>query len=410
MCVIVYKPREIPVDMEVLEECWDSNSNGAGLMFSEDGQLKIVKGFMKWKALKQYIKSVGIDRFTDLPVVFHFRIATHGSVTEENTHPFQINDELAMAHNGVISKMNKHITKDDDISDSEMFAKRFVQDAFSSIGVANLQRGKPINELFAEYIGTGNKLVFMDNEGDIAIINELAGTWAKAGLGEGMWFSNMHWKPYSGSITYDKDCRVVTKWEGGKKITKRYNRKSGALISTTIDPTSKPLSPLGSGKGAGFGFGTYIGGAAKTPNNGHSSPLIDRLNEQDDDDTWYCYECHGYFSYKDKERSYWTNGMKTLLVECPECGGSGTIRADSILSDDFPVDDVDLWICFDCDASFWEDETDSVTTAVGDERMRCIYCNNSNTFTEEEESVVDKIGPAYFDAPLLERGNEHAEK
>ena len=76
MCVIAYKPRNVEVDMEVLKNCWDKNSDGAGLMFAENGKLKIAKGFMKWRSFRRYIKKRGMKTFTDLPVAFHFRIAT----------------------------------------------------------------------------------------------------------------------------------------------------------------------------------------------------------------------------------------------------------------------------------------------------------------------------------------------
>ena len=374
MCVICYKPAGIPVDMGVLKKCWDSNSNGAGLMFSENNKLVIAKGFMKWRTVKRYIKRRGMNTLKELPVAFHFRIATHGSVAEKNTHPFKINDNLAMMHNGVISSVDRYIGKDDDVSDSEMFAKRFIQDAFSDIPIFALEEGQPINELIAKYIGT-SKLFFMNNSGDIAIVNEKLGTWKSFGEGIGMWFSNTHWMPsvYAGS-----------KWSHVPKVWKPKEN-------------------------TGFGFGTYLKGAESIPSNGHK--FIEATKPQDEDsymadEDMYCFTCATSF----KESDLMDDGQS--LGCCPTCGSTDTEYVDDIGNSDADMDgwtkswwDVD-YKCWDCEQTFdaLDTETGWASVSGTEERLWCPFCRGVRTYRIDDQQFVDRFGVDFFDTPLLMRG------
>jgi len=396
MCVIVYKPRDVEIDMKVLYECWESNSDGAGLMFAEDGKLKVAKGFMKWRSLKRYIKKTGINRLNALPICFHFRIATHGTVTERNCHPFSVDENMAMAHNGVISGMSKYIDEDEDVSDSEMFLRRYVRDAFSILHIKNMQKGEPINDLFASFIGA-NKLLFMDNDGEVAIVNETQGSWPKAGLGEGMWFSNTHWKPWPKPA------------------------KSPAYTPTTHK---------------GYGFGSYVKGAAFIPANGHvaapkngnstnAKPATGLLTHgtlawNESTDEWYCFECHSFFALGEARRSYWTNGMKDRIVDCPECGSPQTTESTGIFDDEreelrsqTPVsqEDAEEWTCYDCYSDFYEGDSE-LATVNGDARYQCPYCKGFKTYKDEYVGLVDRFGDAFFSAETIDitKGGADAEK
>lgn len=411
MCVIVWKPREVPVDMEVLKECWDKNRDGAGLMYSEGGKLTVAKGFMKWRVFRRYIKRKGLDNLAALPVAFHFRIATHGSVKAINTHPFEVSDELAMMHNGVIRKVDKYIPKESDVSDSQMFAERFVKDAFSVINISSLAKGQPINDLFAEYIGT-SKLLFMDAQGDVAIVNETGGTWAKTGLGEGMWFSNMNWKPYTGSTSFQGNTREVTYWERGDKVVKKYDIKTGKCMSTSRTPVGSVVTST-----------TF-----SQPHRSHTPPLrhkplppvIDRW-ERDNEEMWYCYECHESFSLGEAARTYWTNGLNERIVDCPSCGDSSTVPEDDLYDasfgndglayDDEDVDPADIYKCYTCNASFDDGHIKTKWTMsdkTGDLRLMCPDCESLNTYEPSEQNMVDKFGLDYFVSPDLIKGGADA--
>lgn len=115
MCIIVAKQNGVAFPSErVLKNCWDNNSDGAGFMYAYDGKVYISKGYMDYDefsiALQDVRKLVG----EDLPFVLHFRIATHGGVSQGCTHPFPVANNLGeltklevvtdvgFAHNGIM--------------------------------------------------------------------------------------------------------------------------------------------------------------------------------------------------------------------------------------------------------------------------------------------------------------------
>ena len=116
MCVIVMKPAgaETP-SLSVLENCWNSNPDGAGVAISCRGDVRISKGFMTFSALKAFYEAEQLDKRFSQAMVFHFRIGTHGFKDQGNTHPFPVcatpeelralegRHPLAAAHNGIMT-------------------------------------------------------------------------------------------------------------------------------------------------------------------------------------------------------------------------------------------------------------------------------------------------------------------
>ena len=127
MCIICAKAANTKLPTyENFMNMWYNNPDGAGLMYTKDGKVRIEKGFMEFEdfttrldELKQEIDT------TATPMVFHFRIATHGGVNAGCTHPFPVTDnvtllkkpratcKLGVAHNGIID-----ITPRKDLSDT----------------------------------------------------------------------------------------------------------------------------------------------------------------------------------------------------------------------------------------------------------------------------------------------------
>lgn len=116
MCVIVFKPAgaECPT-MDVLESCWTTNPDGAGMAVSEKNSVFMRKGFMKFSELADFCKNNKVSSRTGQAIMFHFRIGTHGLKDAGNTHPFPISADPVMlrqltgrhdcvvAHNGIFS-------------------------------------------------------------------------------------------------------------------------------------------------------------------------------------------------------------------------------------------------------------------------------------------------------------------
>jgi predicted glutamine amidotransferase len=100
MCIIAIKPEGVSIPIERLKNCWDNNPDGAGLMYSENNELKIIKGLMDFDS---FIKAYNDISPLEKKIIIHFRYATHGKVCKDLTHPFDIDKDLAFVHNGVLS-------------------------------------------------------------------------------------------------------------------------------------------------------------------------------------------------------------------------------------------------------------------------------------------------------------------
>ena len=116
MCIIVGKKIGIEMpDKSILKRCFDYNSDGAGMMWNQNGKVFIRKGFMKWEDFDNFLDNLSkqVD-LKSLGVVCHFRIKTHGKLDKSATHPFPISNkvrdlkklilttDIGVAHNGII--------------------------------------------------------------------------------------------------------------------------------------------------------------------------------------------------------------------------------------------------------------------------------------------------------------------
>lgn len=183
MCVIVYQPElDNRVSKKTIRQCWETNPDGAGYMFSDGKRLVIKKPF---KHVRQFVRSYHADhaKFGRLSgFVLHFRIATHGGLTEQNTHPHKLAKGYAgLAHNGILP--TKYIPPcGSPLSDTVHFCKTVIGKAKAS----QLMDERYHAEL-GTMIGKGNKFVIMDRFGSVGIVNEKVGHWQGV-----RWYSNLH--------------------------------------------------------------------------------------------------------------------------------------------------------------------------------------------------------------------------
>jgi hypothetical protein len=200
-----------------LRDMFSSNPDGAGFMFTRDKQVHIRKGFMKFKHFLRALNDEGITK-SDI-LIMHFRIATAGSVSPQNTHPFPVSTNLkdlratststdmAMAHNGIISYA--HDTKND-LSDTmtfirEVLAEKHIKDNIYETSVLSLVEMA---------VGT-SRLVFMDGEGQFSLIGDwmedkiandgcfysnLAFRWKSAQASSGTWYEHRSHKDYGSGV------------------------------------------------------------------------------------------------------------------------------------------------------------------------------------------------------------------
>lgn len=229
MCIICAKEEGILLLDSVVQNMWDNNDDGAGFMYVEDGKLNVIKGLMTFD---DFLKAYEPHKLKSL--VMHFRIRTHGHTNAEMTHPFVVDENLAFAHNGIISGLGDS-THSDTWYFNELYLKKIREQ------VSNFLNIPPVVDLIADKIGH-SKLVFMDNTGEITIVNEGKGERSK----EGIWFSNSSWKTartYGRSYSSSNSCGIpygtedYYEWYGQNK---REQENTPTIITPQPVVTTKP--------------------------------------------------------------------------------------------------------------------------------------------------------------------------
>jgi hypothetical protein len=184
MCIILYKPRKVPMpSLEVMENCFTANPDGAGFMWKEGDIIHISKGYMTLDALQGALNNLDTPKMLEL--VIHFRISTTGSSIPQNTHPFPLSNDVddlralniicerGLAHNGILHDYAKFHNIDTDMSDTMYFAKSIagVKDRF-------------IETVIAPHAAKGSKFVYMNGKGKTIHFGMFKPK------GTGIWYSN----------------------------------------------------------------------------------------------------------------------------------------------------------------------------------------------------------------------------
>jgi len=212
MCVIVYKPGGVKFPPnEDLELMYAANDDGIGLMFAYKGRV-YGKKFKQFKVFKEELDSLP----RALPVMMHFRWATHGGneithaqpfpfpTTKESVYSLEWSSLMGIMHNGMISgfgdDMSNRLTvwrriaggtfvevtrPEQKLSDTQEFLLFISSDKELTRQFTSLDRGllklicKLSSSKFGLLVGTGKA--------------RLVGKWEQK---KGLWYSNMFWTYY----------------------------------------------------------------------------------------------------------------------------------------------------------------------------------------------------------------------
>lgn len=241
MCIIVAKNKgvELPTK-KTLQQCFERNKDGAGIMYVKDNKVIIEKGLMTFQEFYQKLRSIKKmfgGNLTNKAIVFHFRIGTHGENDKATTHPFPISNnfndlratyfetDIAMAHNGIISAYNY----DSILSDTQTFIRDYVS-VFKDLKKNFYKNNKVMEIISNEANISSNKLCFLDNKENIYWYGNKV-------VDNGVIYSNETYKSYTYksyrnySYNYDYDY-----WYGYSSYSNSYYSKSKNKVkSYTLD-------------------------------------------------------------------------------------------------------------------------------------------------------------------------------
>lgn len=185
MCIAIYQAPGVRLPKEQLVESWRNNPDGGGFAyFDSNGEIVIEKDMTLDGMLRKYERAV--DRYAQYsPFAVHFRIATHGGVNIDNCHPFRVNDDTVMIHNGIIPVVFESST--DPRSDTKVFASDYLSKLPS-----NWMDDDNLFDMVETFVGA-SKLVVLTRAGldDAYIVNEDSGGWSDD---KDFWYSNGSYK------------------------------------------------------------------------------------------------------------------------------------------------------------------------------------------------------------------------
>jgi hypothetical protein len=188
MCIAILNTKGTTLKKEVLRNCWENNGDGAGILYiNSEKKLSVFKEMASFDNFYNNYSEIK-SKYGKRNIVLHFRISTHGKVNETNCHPFLVDDSIGFVHNGMIYD----VPTSTEFSDTYMFNQTILK---------NLREGFEYNETILEmidtFIGSGSKLVFLNDNDDYFIVNEKAGHWHL-----GCWFSNTSYKQVNSWVDY----------------------------------------------------------------------------------------------------------------------------------------------------------------------------------------------------------------
>jgi len=179
MCQAIFKPANQTLDPVTLRRCFDRNPHGAGFAYAVNNKLNVRKGFFTFEEFWDAFNPIQ----EGAPAIIHFRYASAGVISPENCHPFRIDANHAMIHNGTFWDFADAESKQSDTGHytSKLLRPLFKRDQHfwkTNIG----------HYLLVKTMGY-SKMIILSNNGKVGIVNEEAGQWAGE-ENESCWFSN----------------------------------------------------------------------------------------------------------------------------------------------------------------------------------------------------------------------------
>ncbi len=156
MCIAILRKKSKTISEETLQRCFRKHPDGAGFAYALNGKLNVVKGFFSFKSFWKAYNKVNGGKPEEVPMIIHFRTMSHGFKSEYNCHPWKIDDNHAMVHNGILRQF---ADPKDRRSDTGKFTDFILKPLFKVHD--RLWRKKVITDLIELSIGVGNKMIIL---------------------------------------------------------------------------------------------------------------------------------------------------------------------------------------------------------------------------------------------------------
>src|ERR1041385_705405 len=101
MCICLFKPKNVIITKKVLKTCFENNPHGAGMAYaSNDGEKVIIdKGYFHFREFWKKFHAIQENK----AMLVHFRVATSGVINKKNCHPWKVDEQHALIHNGTVA-------------------------------------------------------------------------------------------------------------------------------------------------------------------------------------------------------------------------------------------------------------------------------------------------------------------
>ena len=171
----------------LIEDVYESNSDGLGVMYTEHGALVTARILPKHHLeAREFLAALPDD---SRPLALHWRMRTHGAITLDQCHPYDVDEETALMHNGILDTGNAA-----DTSKSDTW--HFIADYLQNTGPDVLHNPGYL-KMLGEFIGN-NRFAIMSADGRLSVVNKDQGI-----EHDGVWFSNTYaWSPHLLIPTY----------------------------------------------------------------------------------------------------------------------------------------------------------------------------------------------------------------
>jgi len=200
VCLLCFSPAGTVPNRADIETACANNPDGFGFAIRINDTILTSRGLDATKVIDKFFALK--TAYPNSEALFHARLATHGTINNENCHPFRVQGDkrLVLAHNGILPMS---IPADGSRSDTRIFADDILP--AMGIGVLDSYSGRLALE---DWLGT-NKIVILSTHPELKksyyILNEQEGV-----DDNGVWYSNCSYRPYTTRYNFGKyDSKYV---------------------------------------------------------------------------------------------------------------------------------------------------------------------------------------------------------